>query len=184
MVATGCVSQSKYNELENQLQNCREKRKESPVLQDYREIIQQLRPLVDRGLLEVTEDGGRTAIAMRSEVLFPSGSAQLSPSGRETVSEVGRILGRRTDVDWQVEGHTDPEPISTAEFPDNWHLGAARALAVLKVLVSSGMAPGNVSAATFGQFAPVASNGTEAGKQKNRRIEIVVLPQLRAKRLE
>ncbi|MEQ1502300.1 MAG: OmpA family protein [Myxococcota bacterium] len=185
LAGSGCVAKSKYTALENQLQNCRERNKnDKGGNPEHKALLDQLKPLVDRGVLEVTDEGGRTAIAMRAEVLFPSGSAVLSSNGRSTVSEVGRVLGRRTDLDWQIEGHTDNEPIHTEEFPNNWHLGAARAMAVLDVMVSSGMSPSHVSAASFGQYAPVASNGSESGKQRNRRIEIVLLPEIRAKRLE
>ncbi|MEQ1570041.1 MAG: OmpA family protein [Myxococcota bacterium] len=182
-VVAGCVPKSQYLELENQLDNCRDKLDNGPKRGGgngpYAEIVKQLQPLVDRGVLEVAQQDGRTIIGMKSEVLFPSGSAALSPDGRGTVREIGEILARQTDLNWQVEGHTDNEPISTAEFPDNWHLGGARSVAVLQVLINSGMDPGHLSAATFGEFSPVASNGTPTGKALNRRIEIVMLPEVR-----
>jgi chemotaxis protein MotB len=184
--SAGCVAKSKYVELENQLENCREKNRGGGEGRrgtgDRAELIQQLQPLVQKGILEVEDIDGRTVIGMRAEVLFPSGSADLSASGKETIREVGGILARRTDLNWQIEGHTDNEPISTAEFPDNWHLGAARAMAVLRVLINAGMDPNHVSAATFGQYAPVASNTSDSGKAMNRRIEIVLLPEIRRRR--
>lgn len=122
---------------------------------------------------------------MRAEVLFPSGSAALSPDGKGTVTEIGRVLARRAATAyWQVEGHTDTEPISSAEFPSNWYLGSARAIAVLEVLVAAGLAPDHVSAATFGQHAPETSNATEPGRAQNRRIEIVLLPTVATKKLD
>ncbi|MEZ4240886.1 MAG: OmpA family protein [Myxococcota bacterium] len=126
----------------------------------------QLQPLVQRGVLEVTNQDGRTVIGMRANVLFPSGSADLSPQGRETVTEVGRILAKKTSLDWQVEGHTDNQPISSEAYPDNWYLGASRAIAVLEVMVRAGMPGDHVSAATFGQFAPIASNSTDTGGRR------------------
>jgi chemotaxis protein MotB len=177
----GCVPKSQYTKLEHQLEQCREGKKKGAG--EMGEIVRQLQPLVDRGVLEVEDVDGRTVIGMKAEVLFPSGSAALSDDGRATVKEIGRVLGTRTDLNWQIEGHTDNEAINTAEFPDNWHLGAARAIAVLDVLVHNGLAVGRVSAATFGEYTPVASNDTPAGRAQNRRIEIVLLPEVRKRRL-
>jgi chemotaxis protein MotB len=183
----GCVPQSKYLELESQYDACQRKldrcgeRQPNP---DRSALLEQLRPLVQRGLLTVKDEDGRTTVQMKAEVLFPSGSAELSPSGRETVAEVARILARQTPgAYWQIEGHTDTEPISTEQFPSNWHLGASRAIAVLQVMLAHGMDNDRLSAATFGEFTPVASNGTPTGRAENRRIELVLLPEVSGKRL-
>ena len=186
MLAAGCVPKAKYDDLETQLKQCENKldRRGAGEGKAHKELMDQLQPLVRSGVLEVEDEGGRTSIAMRSEVLFPSGSAQLSTDGKRTISEVGRVLASRTDLDWQIEGHTDNEPISTDEFPDNWQLGAARAMSVLRVMVQAGMSAERVSAATFGQYQPVVPNTSEGNKAQNRRIEIVLLPEIRAKKLK
>jgi len=188
LVATlvaGCVPKSQYLDVQNKLDACQQKLDKKGEHKgngngnsDFAAISKELQPLVQRGILEVEDEDGRTTIAMRSEVLFPSGSADLSADGRDTIHQVGVALARNTSLNWQVEGHTDNEAINTKEFPDNWHLGAARSLAVLEVLQNSGMSGDRISAASFGEFTPVASNATEAGRAQNRRIEIVLLPEV------
>lgn len=188
----GCVSKSKYAELESQLKQCRERKRDAdggagtPArggTSQRAELVEQLRPLIESGVLEVEDIDGRTVIGMKAEVLFPSGSAELSPKGRDTVSQIAKVLARKTDTNWQVEGHTDNQPISSAQFPSNWELGAARALAVLKVMLDNGMSGGRLSAATFGEHAPVANNENDTGRAYNRRIEIVLLPQIGPRKL-
>jgi chemotaxis protein MotB len=82
------------------------------------------------------------------------------------------------DRKFQVEGHTDNVPIRTEQFPSNWELASARALTVLKTMVDAGMPAARVSAASFGDSKPAASNDSSDGKAQNRRIEIVVVPDL------
>ncbi len=186
VAAVGCVPKGKYVELEGQLDTCREK------LNKQREAragggssdawVEDLRPLIDRGVLEVEEVEGRTVIGMKSEVLFGSGSAELSADGRRNVTELAEVLAKRSESNWQIEGHTDDRPIG-GTFSSNWELGAARALSVLEVMVEGGMNPGRLSAATFGEHAPVASNASEAGRSQNRRIEVVLLPEVGSRKL-
>jgi chemotaxis protein MotB len=195
LAGSGCVSKTKYAEIQNQLDGCRnrlEKAREGEggggggggARAGVRtELQKQLQGLIDRGVLEIEDADGRTTVAMKAEVLFPSGSAELSPAGRETVAEVARALARQTDANWQVEGHTDDQPITGQANYDNWNLGADRALAVLRVMLNNGMSADHVSAATFGEHAPVASNATEQGRAHNRRIEIALLPQVGTRKL-
>ena len=92
--------------------------------------------------------------------------------------EVAGVLAAFPDRQFQVEGHTDNVPISTERFPSNWELSSARALAVVRLLADSGVAPENVSGAAFGEYQPVASNDDRESRRRNRRIEIVMLPNL------
>jgi chemotaxis protein MotB len=190
----GCVSQAKYAQLESQLEACRNKKGGGGGggggsggggggAETRRALLEQLKPLVDRGILEVEDYDGRTVIGMRSEVLFPSGSWELSPDGKATIREVGKALNNQTNTRWQIEGHTDNDPMQGNLT--NWELGANRALAVLHVMVEAGMSSDRLSAATFGEFNPVVKNDTDEHKAKNRRIEIVLLRDFRAaKQLE
>ena len=82
------------------------------------------------------------------------------------------------DKDFQIEGHTDDVPISTKKYPSNWYLASARALGVVEHLIAAGMSPDHISAASYGDERPFASNETPEGKASNRRIEIVVMPDL------
>lgn len=184
LLAPGCVSQAKYeaalarNEhLEDQVESLRARLAKSRAA--YEAILADLKPLIDRGVLEVQEKNGRVTVGLASDILFPSGSAELSPSGRDTLAEVARLLARHArEHRFQVEGHTDDQPIATPEFPNNDWLGAARAIHVMDVLVANGFPRDRISAATFGASTPVTSNASPAGRAKNRRIELVLLPDL------
>lgn len=189
-LSPGCVSMKKYNALDERYtraQNRIEKleaeiaRRDAIAaqrLQQLRELQADFKPLIDRGVLEVEVVDGRIVLGMAADVLFPSGSAALSATGREHLVEIARLLAKKPDYEWQVEGHTDDDAINTPQFPNNWYLGAARAIEVVEVLVAHGMAPDSLSAASFGQYAPVAANTTANSKTRNRRIELVLLPDL------
>lgn len=190
LFAVGCVSQETYqaaldknttlenqnNELEGQVQALRARL--TKQREAYDAIFGDLKPLIDKGLLKVETRDGRIVIGMASDVLFASGSATLSDSGKSTITEVARALARHADHEFQVEGHTDSQPISTAQFPDNYYLGAARAITVTEYMVSQGFPKGKISAATFADAAPITTNETDAGRAQNRRIELVLLPDL------
>ena len=88
------------------------------------------------------------------------------------------ILATLPDKRFQIEGHTDNVPIRTAQFPSNWELAADRAISVVKTLIEGGMAPDAVSAASYGEHRPIAANETRDQKAANRRIEIVMVPDL------
>ena len=114
----------------------------------------------------------------QSEVLFPSGSAELSPAGRKTLTAFARTLLEiatkiTPDVSWvlRVDGHTDRVPIASARFPSNWELSAGRALSVVKYLVAQGVPPQRLAATGFGEFQPLDATGP-ASNARNRRIEM------------
>lgn len=144
----------------------------------YEEVLSRFRSLIDEGRLSVSIVRGRMVINLPQDILFASGSATLGQEGRQTLAEVAGVLAGISDRTFQVEGHTDDVPISTTQFPSNWELSAARALSVVKLLVSRGVSPENVSGAAYGEFHPVATNETAEGRRLNRRIEIVMLPNL------
>lgn len=115
----------------------------------------------------------------QSEVLFPSGSADLSPDGRKTLSSFARTLLELAakipaDVPWvlRVDGHTDRVPISSARYPSNWELSADRALSVVKYLIAQGIAPKRLAATGFGEFQPLDDGKGAAANARNRRIEM------------
>jgi len=111
----------------------------------------------------------------QSEVLFPSGSAQLQPSGEKQLANVAQRLIEISskipkEINWvlQVDGHTDNKPINTAAFPSNWELSAARAIAVVKFLNGQGIANERLAAAGYGEYQPLSMMDTA----RNRRIEL------------
>jgi chemotaxis protein MotB len=121
---------------------------------------------------------GRMVVELATDVLFDSGSAKLSPAGKEAIMEVSRVLVTIADRQFQVEGHTDNVPIATAQYPSNWELAAARSMTVVKSMIEAGMTPARISAASYGDTRPVAGNDTPDGKAATRRIEIVGVPDL------
>lgn len=147
-------------------------------LAEYQALLGQFKKLIDAGKLRVKIVDGRMVLQLPSDILFDSGSATVSTDGQEALGEVGMVLATMTGRMFQVEGHTDDVPIKTSKYPSNWHLGASRAVAVVDVLVHAGVPQTQVSAASYGQWRPTASNETDEGKALNRRIEIVLVPDL------
>lgn len=144
----------------------------------YDEMIQRFQALISAGQLDVTLVNGRLVINMPQDILFRSGSADVSREGQAAITQVAAVLRDFTDRQFQVEGHSDNVPISTRTFPSNWELSAARALSVVHILQAGGVQPTSLSAAGYGEFHPVAPNDTRDNRAKNRRIEIVILPNL------
>jgi chemotaxis protein MotB len=145
---------------------------------DYQNLLSKFKKLIDAGTLTVKIVDGRMVVALATDILFSSGSADLSPQGMGAISEVSGVLASIQGRKYQVEGHTDNVPIKTDKYPSNWELASARALTVVKTMIGAGMPPDRVSAASFGEYKPVAANDTAAGKAQNRRIEIVIVPDL------
>ena len=143
----------------------------------YQDLLKRFAALIDAGTLSVKVIDGRMVVNLPTDILFPSGSAQLSPEGKKQLAEVGAVFAG-IDREFQIEGHTDTDPISTERFPSNWELASARATTVLRVLKDAGVPVTNLSTAGFADTRPVASNETAEGKKMNRRIEIAVLPDL------
>ena len=115
----------------------------------------------------------------QSEVLFPSGSAELTPEGKKTLTTFARTLLEIAkeippDVTWvlRVDGHTDRVPISTPRYPSNWELSADRAMSVVKYLIAQGVAPKRLAATGFGEFQPLDDGTGPAANARNRRIEM------------
>lgn len=132
-------------------------------------------------------DSIRTRIEPRGLVVslselgfFDSGSAEPRTQALTYIDDVARILSTG-EHQLRIEGHTDDRPIRTAQFPSNWELSTARASGLVAYLVGRfGMNPGRLSAAGYGQFRPVATNQTAAGRALNRRVDLVLLSRERA----
>lgn len=124
--------------------------------------------MMDRGLV----------ITFVAEVLFDSGEAQLRQSSFEKLDKIADVLNTTVkDLSVGIEGHTDDVPIQRSGWKSNWELSSARALSVLHYLTqANNISPGRLSATGYGEFRPVADNAMPEGRQKNRRVEIVILP--------
>jgi len=135
------------------------------------ELTKQFAKLVDAGQLKVTARRGQLVLTMPSEVLFPSGVADLSKPGELSVLEVGITLKKFPDRRFLVIGHTDDVPLKNSVFKDNWELSTGRALTVVRFLIQAGMKPENLMAAGAGEHDPVSKD-----RARNRRIEIALVP--------
>ncbi|HEU4429882.1 MAG TPA: OmpA family protein [Myxococcota bacterium] len=140
------------------------------------QIQAQFAKMIDTGQLKVFARRGGLVVELPAEVLFRSGSADLSEKGELSVLEVGFILKQFPERRFLVVGHTDNLPLKNASFQDNWELSTARALTVTHVLVKAGMKSGSLIAAGAGEHDPIGSNARPADRQRNRRIEIQLLP--------
>ena len=118
-------------------------------------------------------------VTVASEILFPSGSAELSPEGVDVLRKVANAANKTQD-EVRVEGHTDTDliaPVLAQYYPTNWELSTARAAVAVRTLEATGMVPAaRLSAVGYGDSQPVAPNDTVEGKAKNRRVEIVFTP--------
>lgn len=126
--------------------------------------------------IEMLEKG--LVITFVSEVLFDSGKANLKTDSFGKLDKIAGVLQTTVrDLKVGIEGHTDNVPIKHSGWKSNWELSAARAMSVLHYLVDKqGIDPSRVSGTGYGEFHPVASNDSKEGRQKNRRVEIVILP--------
>jgi len=112
-------------------------------------------------------------ISLREAGFFNSGSAEIRPEALEVLKSIAEILPHSP---LRVEGHTDNVPIHTGQFATNWELSTARAADVTRLLIAqNAVEPSEISATGYAEFHPIADNATEAGRQKNRRVDIILL---------
>jgi chemotaxis protein MotB len=175
-------------DLEQQKQANAEYRKRAEQLEQVRQrfdlLRQKLKKLTELGLKVQVRDN-RMLIQLPGNVLFDSGKDTLKTSGLEILGQVATVLRGDADLsqrEFQVAGHTDSKPLTASPYKDNWGLSAMRARSVLAFLTTpldkkgGGLDPSHWSAAGYAETDPVASNATEEGREQNRRVELVVLP--------
>ena len=131
--------------------------------------------LADRDDIQIKGD----RFIFQSEILFDSGSANIQEEGRialslitKTIIEVAESIP--SDLNWilQIDGHTDKIPISTSQFPSNWELSTARAIAVAKIMMKYGLSSNKINVAGYGEYKPLLENNNSTNREKNRRIEL------------
>ncbi len=144
----------------------------------YKALQDKFRALVDTGKLQVVFRNGQMTLKLPSGILFPSGSADLSKDGEKAISDVVKVLMEFKDRRFVVAGHTDIEPIKTAKFPNNWYLSTARANSVVQHMIKQGFPAKSLAASGYGENDPVAPNDKPEGREQNRRIEIILVPNL------
>lgn len=170
---------ARMNELKKALDEYRARQERAEDRrQQFCNVMESFRRMIESGQLKVRVVRNRMVVELPEGVLFPSGRARLKEGGKEALGQVGGVLQKVENRDFQVTGHTDNVPINTRRFPSNWELSTQRAVNVTKFLIEEGMKAERVSAAGYAATQPVASNKTEKGRRKNRRIEIVLVPNL------
>lgn len=129
--------------------------------------------------LTIVQKNGKVYISLEEDLLFASGKYQVGAVGISALNKLAAALANQNDLEILVEGHTDSIPISKGLVKDNWDLSVLRATAVVKVLMSNpNLNPTQLTAAGRGEYLPVNSNETFEGRAGNRRIEIILAPNL------
>lgn len=144
----------------------------------YDELVRNLTDEVEKGQLQVRQYKNMLTVDVAEQLFFDSGQASLKESGKEVLKKVGDTLKAYDDKIIRIIGHTDDVPIGSAHrkvYPSNWELSAARATTVVRYLQEVGVPPERMIASGRAEYAPVASNDSAEGRQKNRRIEITLI---------
>ncbi len=133
-----------------------------------------LAPLIDRGMISVRRTELWIEVEINSDILFPTGSAALDVHARQTLASLAEVL-RDVPNSVRVEGHTDNVPIATATFPSNWELSAGRAASVVHLFADQGVQPSRLAMVGYGQFRPREENDSAQGRNRNRRVMVIIL---------
>jgi len=156
------------------------------IKQRFEQLRQKLQKLTNLGL-KVSIRHNRMVISLPGDVLFASGQDTLKPEGLTVLNAVAEVIRKDQQLSeryFQIAGHTDNKPLAGGSFKDNWGLSAMRARQVLVFLISpadakaggGGLDPTHLHAAGYGETDPVADNNTDPGRQANRRVELVLMP--------
>lgn len=138
------------------------------------DVEQALQSLIDQKLVVVRQEQLWLEVEIRTDILFGSGVARVSPAAVPVLEQLAGIL-KPFPNPVRVEGHTDNLPIKNSEFPSNWELSAARAASVVHLFMRSGMDPQRLEIIGLGEYRPIADNKTLEGRNTNRRVRIVIL---------
>ena len=167
----GCVSEGTYNKEVQQADTLAAQNK------TYLALTAQLQSEIKADQVRIKQLQGQLTVTLIDEILFASGSAEMHAQGRSTLEKIVGTLQTTSDKRIIIRGYTDNEPIGPAlraRYPSNWELSTARASDVVRFLQAKGIDPKRLEAAGYGEYQPVASNATPAGRKENRRIEIVL----------
>ncbi|GMA50272.1 hypothetical protein GCM10025857_16290 [Alicyclobacillus contaminans] len=140
----------------------------------YKQVSQFIQTHHLQGNVTLSEQARGVQITLRDMVLFDTGQATIKPNAQKLLAGLVPFF-RSLDNPIVVEGYTDNQPISTPQYPTNWELSAARATGVVRFFVTQHIDPSRLTASGYGEYHPVAPNDTEAHRQLNRRVNIVIL---------
>ncbi|MGH8260795.1 MAG: flagellar motor protein MotD, partial [Steroidobacteraceae bacterium] len=138
------------------------------------QVVRAMQSLERANLVFVRRKTSMIEVEIRTDILYPSGSATLAPTAVPVIEKLARVLQPFPNP-IRVEGHTDSRPIDTVAFPSNWELSAARAASVVRLFQQEGVAPTRLSVIGHAEYQPAASNATPKGRNANRRVVIVIL---------
>jgi chemotaxis protein MotB len=155
-----------------------------PPPPDVKELLPKMQYLNDalkneilQGKLEIKQEARGLVISMKDAAFFPSGDDSVDPEKYTAIEKIATAV-RDSPLPIRLEGHTDSRPIHTARFRSNWDLSSARAIAMLEVLNARfGIPKDRLAVAGYADTIPIASNDTEEGRSRNRRVDIVILSQ-------
>lgn len=130
--------------------------------------------------LTINVKNGKVYVSLAEQLLFASGSTDVDSKGVTALQQLAKAIKDQQNLNIMVEGHTDNVPISRKSqyMQDNWDLSVMRATSITKILIRAGVSPRQITASGRGEFVPLASNDTPQNKQKNRRTEIIITPDL------
>lgn len=146
-------------------------------------VQQAMQGLIDQKLVIVRRTEHWLEIEINTDILFASGVARVAPEAEPVLERLAGILGPFPNA-LRIEGHTDNVPIATAAFPSNWELSAARAASVVHLFMRNGVGADRMTVVGMGEYHPIADNGTLAGRDRNRRVVVIVLGDMEERRTE
>lgn len=174
------VLEGKLTELQQQAENLRQEKEQAAKSKSTLE--QEMRAALESKDVTISELQGKLEVNILDRILFDSGQTVIKPEGQKVLHQLAKVLEQYPHRQLHVVGHTDNVPIKgtlAGRYPTNWELSAARATAAVRYLVDkAGVDPRRLGAVGYGEHRPVADNTTEEGRSRNRRITIVVLPEL------
>ena len=144
------------------------------LLPSLQVLSKELGPEIKSGKLQINMGARGLVISFTQAALFPSGEDEIAKDFYPGIQKIANAI-KQVPNPVRLEGHTDSVPIHNSHFKSNWDLSAARSVALLEVFVASGMPPERLSIAGYADTAPVDNNDTEEGRQRNRRVDMVVL---------
>jgi chemotaxis protein MotB len=149
---------------------------EAQSLEDAQEAIHQaLKPEILRHEVTMSTRREGLVVSLKEMGFFDSGSASIRPDSMDAISRLAEVLKQRPE-NLRIEGHTDNVPIHTPKFASNWELSTSRATCLIQLLITRyGLPAAHLSAAGYGEFHPLISNDTAAGRAQNRRLDVVIL---------
>lgn len=157
------------------------------VMANKDKAVQDLKTKISNALLNFKENditvkikNGKVYVSLAEQLLFGSGSIDVDAKGVTALQQLAKAIKDQKDINILVEGHTDNVPISKKSqyMADNWDLSVMRATSITKILTKAGVSPQQLTASGRGEFVPLAANDSPQNKQKNRRTEIIITPDL------